>query len=402
MKAVTKPVGSMLGHSSDSSAAEHSIKGDLSLDALQKMRAENRERKKRWRQNNEERNKDNDLRCRVNKRANKLYGEGPSEAKTLWIEEEFQRRRARRMSKENKRFGVSTQSVPTSPTFNGNVKTLLTPGNSVPTTPLPQCARSNGQGTCQSTLPPLHLPPALMSPSTSSGNARYRPYDRNTVARDFWKIITDINHDYYNSSAATSRHPSPVQSSCTSPVTMRPPDLDQRGVCNPSTTTAMPQSLSSQFIADLSRDLSQNQIVSQPSSPHHGPCNKSLTLNSGEFRLPPLHWDEAQAAHKCPKEEKLPTGMITPSSITNSPSLPPISTVFSKCGCLATLPRSNSSSTGDCTQLPGLCSLNSNSQTKASVPVSPPVAQPNAKDDGFPMDAVMSLMALSETGCSSC
>ncbi|RKP39648.1 hypothetical protein BJ085DRAFT_5186, partial [Dimargaris cristalligena] len=69
----------------------------------EKMRAENRERKKRWRENNEERNKDNDLRCRVNKRANKLYGEGPSEAKARWAEEEFQRRRSRRMNKETKR-----------------------------------------------------------------------------------------------------------------------------------------------------------------------------------------------------------------------------------------------------------------------------------------------------------
>ncbi|KAJ1657284.1 hypothetical protein IWQ61_003292 [Dispira simplex] len=402
MKAAPKLVSSMVGHSSDSSATGFSIKGDLSLDALEKMRAENRERKKRWRQNNEERNKDNDLRCRVNKRANKLYGEGPSDAKTRWVEEEFQRRRTRRMSKENKRFGVSTQSVPTSPTLQGNVKTLLTPGNSVPTTPLPQCAGSSGHGPCQSTLPPLNLPPALMSPSTSSSIARYRPYDRNTVARDFWKIITDINHDYYNSSAATSRHPSPVQSSCTSPVTMRPPDMDLRGASNQSTITSVSQSLSSQFIVDLSRDLSQNQIVSQPSSPHHAPCNKSHTLTSSEFRLPPLHWDEAQAVHKCPKEEKLPTGMVTPSSMTNSPLLPPISTVFSKCGCLATLPRSHSSTSEDCTRLPGLCSFSSESQAKAPLLVSPQVTQPNTKDDGFPMDAVMSLMALSETDCSSC
>ncbi|KAI7830383.1 hypothetical protein BC939DRAFT_489769 [Gamsiella multidivaricata] len=39
----------------------------------QRVRNENRERKKRWREQNEERNKDNDLRCRVHKRANKLF-----------------------------------------------------------------------------------------------------------------------------------------------------------------------------------------------------------------------------------------------------------------------------------------------------------------------------------------
>ncbi|KAJ2719373.1 hypothetical protein GGI07_005254 [Coemansia sp. Benny D115] len=67
---------------------------------LEKMRLENRERKKRWRELNEERNKDNDLRCRVNKRANQLYGAHASEAKDKWIGEEFERRQMRRKEKE--------------------------------------------------------------------------------------------------------------------------------------------------------------------------------------------------------------------------------------------------------------------------------------------------------------
>ncbi|KAI9239317.1 MAG: hypothetical protein BYD32DRAFT_232735 [Podila humilis] len=45
---------------------------------INKIRTENRERKKRWREANEDRNKDNDLRCRVSKRANKLHGKEPS------------------------------------------------------------------------------------------------------------------------------------------------------------------------------------------------------------------------------------------------------------------------------------------------------------------------------------
>ncbi|KAJ1645960.1 hypothetical protein LPJ64_002517 [Coemansia asiatica] len=66
---------------------------------LEKMRQENRERKKRWREVNGERNKDNDLRCRVNKRANQLYGSQSSEAKARWIVEEFERRQQRRRDK---------------------------------------------------------------------------------------------------------------------------------------------------------------------------------------------------------------------------------------------------------------------------------------------------------------
>ncbi|KAJ2119977.1 hypothetical protein GGH17_005558, partial [Coemansia sp. RSA 788] len=55
---------------------------------------------KRWRELNEERNKDNDLRCRVNKRANQLYGASASEAKDKWIGEEFERRQQKRREKE--------------------------------------------------------------------------------------------------------------------------------------------------------------------------------------------------------------------------------------------------------------------------------------------------------------
>ncbi|KAK9369071.1 hypothetical protein V1509DRAFT_621029 [Lipomyces kononenkoae] len=65
----------------------------------QKLKKENRERKKRWRMRNDERNKDNDLRVRVNRRANRMFGEERSEKKTQWIENEFARRRQRRMQR---------------------------------------------------------------------------------------------------------------------------------------------------------------------------------------------------------------------------------------------------------------------------------------------------------------
>ncbi|KAG5519598.1 hypothetical protein PMAC_001753 [Pneumocystis sp. 'macacae'] len=68
-----------------------------------KIRQENRERKKRWRQANEDRNKDNDLRCRVNKRAHKLYGKEQSVAKSKWIEAEFLKRQMKRKDRERKR-----------------------------------------------------------------------------------------------------------------------------------------------------------------------------------------------------------------------------------------------------------------------------------------------------------
>ncbi|EMR09362.1 hypothetical protein PNEG_02312 [Pneumocystis murina B123] len=71
---------------------------------MEKIRQENRERKKRWRQANEDRNKDNDLRCRVNKRAHKLYGKEQSLAKSKWIEDEFLRRQLKRKDRERKRF----------------------------------------------------------------------------------------------------------------------------------------------------------------------------------------------------------------------------------------------------------------------------------------------------------
>ncbi|KAI8370649.1 uncharacterized protein BYT42DRAFT_97014 [Radiomyces spectabilis] len=73
----------------------------------QKVRAENRERKKRWREQNEERNKDNDLRCRVNKRAQKLFGVEDSEHKKRWIEEEFIKRRQKRIDKERRKHAVN-------------------------------------------------------------------------------------------------------------------------------------------------------------------------------------------------------------------------------------------------------------------------------------------------------
>ncbi|KAI9817378.1 MAG: hypothetical protein M1832_004685 [Thelocarpon impressellum] len=66
----------------------------------ERVREENRERKKRWRESNAERNKDNDLRCRINKRAKTLWGPTQSVERSAWMESEFNKRRAKRESKE--------------------------------------------------------------------------------------------------------------------------------------------------------------------------------------------------------------------------------------------------------------------------------------------------------------
>ncbi|KAH8551546.1 hypothetical protein BGW37DRAFT_494090 [Umbelopsis sp. PMI_123] len=75
--------------------------------ANQKVRAENRERKKRWREQNEDRNKDNDLRCRVNKRATRLFGKAESATKSQWIQEEFVKRQRKRQEKERRKTAVN-------------------------------------------------------------------------------------------------------------------------------------------------------------------------------------------------------------------------------------------------------------------------------------------------------
>lgn len=68
----------------------------------EKIRIDNRERKKKWREENAERNKDNDLRSRVIKRANNMFGDEGTPEKRAWIEEEFNKRREKRLAKQKK------------------------------------------------------------------------------------------------------------------------------------------------------------------------------------------------------------------------------------------------------------------------------------------------------------
>lgn len=73
-----------------------------SLEYKEKVRLENRERKKKWREDNSERNKDNDLRSRVLKRANMMFGSESSIEKSNWMEEEFQKRKEKRIARQQK------------------------------------------------------------------------------------------------------------------------------------------------------------------------------------------------------------------------------------------------------------------------------------------------------------
>ncbi|KAG5366340.1 hypothetical protein CJU89_0763 [Yarrowia sp. B02] len=65
----------------------------------EEIREANRNRKKQWRVINSDRNKDNDLRCRVHKRANVKFGPEDSEEKSKWIDAEYTKRRRKRLER---------------------------------------------------------------------------------------------------------------------------------------------------------------------------------------------------------------------------------------------------------------------------------------------------------------
>lgn len=75
--------------------------GRTSEEGRDRMRADARERKRRWRDSNVERNRMNDLRARIHRKAGELFGEGDSPQKTHWINQEFMRRRDRRDNSPN-------------------------------------------------------------------------------------------------------------------------------------------------------------------------------------------------------------------------------------------------------------------------------------------------------------
>lgn len=73
--------------------------GAITADEKERVRMENRERKKRWRGQNMDRNRDNDLRGRVTRRATQIYGPANTPQKMKWIEAEFQNRKLKRLER---------------------------------------------------------------------------------------------------------------------------------------------------------------------------------------------------------------------------------------------------------------------------------------------------------------
>lgn len=65
-----------------------------------RIRHENRNRKRKWRDTNYSRNKDNDLRARIYKKAVMIFGEHDSPQKSDYIEREYLKRRERRFMRE--------------------------------------------------------------------------------------------------------------------------------------------------------------------------------------------------------------------------------------------------------------------------------------------------------------
>lgn len=74
----------------------------LDIDEKERIRLENRTRKKKWREKNNARNKDNDLRFRVHKRANYIFGVEETPEKQKWVEDEFTKRKSKRIERLKK------------------------------------------------------------------------------------------------------------------------------------------------------------------------------------------------------------------------------------------------------------------------------------------------------------
>ncbi|MCJ1464329.1 hypothetical protein MMC07_002942 [Pseudocyphellaria aurata] len=100
--AVVDGSGSDAGSGHDHPPGRHiREKSDHGVDAAtiaerEKTRDGNRKRKQNWRNTHLERNKDNDLRCRINSSAKREFGSEPSDEKAKYVESEFTKRREKR------------------------------------------------------------------------------------------------------------------------------------------------------------------------------------------------------------------------------------------------------------------------------------------------------------------
>lgn len=102
------------------------VGGVMTTDERERVRHENRERKKRWRGQNMDRNRDNDLRGRVTRRANQIYGAANTPQKMKWIEAEFQNRRMKRMERG---IGFDSFSFSKGPKATNPVQSVMPEGS---------------------------------------------------------------------------------------------------------------------------------------------------------------------------------------------------------------------------------------------------------------------------------
>ncbi|KAF5094666.1 hypothetical protein D0Z00_003441 [Geotrichum galactomycetum] len=99
LKSITDADGSLLLDLSSSRRKANNGSNVMTADERERVRIENRERKKRWRGQNMDRNRDNDLRGRVTRRATQIYGPTNTPQKMKWIEAEFQSRKLKRLER---------------------------------------------------------------------------------------------------------------------------------------------------------------------------------------------------------------------------------------------------------------------------------------------------------------
>lgn len=100
VQSVLQDLGGHWGDADGGKARRRRHASPMTEEDRERIRIDNRNRKKRWRDTNLDRNRDNDLRGRIVRRAAAIFGPMDSKQKLDWIEEEYLRRRERRMIRD--------------------------------------------------------------------------------------------------------------------------------------------------------------------------------------------------------------------------------------------------------------------------------------------------------------
>lgn len=120
--------------------------------------------------------KDNDLRCRVNKRATKLFGPGDSEAKRIWAAEEFEKRRQKRMEKERRKNMIdNVMSVPGRPSATKQSKRQQPPQQTPEQTAAANAAATAAASAVTSEPMPFYQPAPVVDPTAAAKMFEFPP-----------------------------------------------------------------------------------------------------------------------------------------------------------------------------------------------------------------------------------